>query len=80
MISFHPSTILTIVSIGPVFMKVNKWLTVRPHSTKVSMPLFNNTRLFVVVAFVIHSLMSIKYNTNRHHDKGYGDSLETHFL
>ena len=38
---------------------------------------FNNARLFVVIVSVVHSLMSIKYNINRHHDKSYGDSLET---
>ena len=71
-IPLHPSTILTIVRIGSGFIKVNNWpilLTIIDHLTKVSMPLFHNTRLFVVVAFVIHFLMSMKYNINRHHKK-----------
>ena len=36
-------------------------MTVLRHWTNVSVPLFNNARLFVVVASVIHSLVSINY-------------------
>ena len=67
-IPLHLSTILTIVSIGPGFIKVNNCpilLTVLHHSTK-------------VVTSIIHSLISIKYNINTYHNKNYGDSLETH--
>ena len=66
-IPLHSSTILTIISIGPDFIKVNNWpilLAIRHHSTKVRMPLFHNVWLFIVVASVIYSLMSIKYNIN----------------
>ena len=82
LIPLHPIIILTIMSIAPGFIKVNNWpilMVVLHHSTKVSVPLFNNARLFVVVASVIHSLISIKYNINGHHKKSYGDSIETHF-
>ena len=69
------------MSIDPGFIKVNDWpilLMVINHKKNVSVSLFKNVRLFVVVVSVIHSLMSIKYNINRHYNKSYGDSLESH--
>ena len=47
-IPLHPLTILTIMSIASGLIKVNNWpilLVVLYHSTKVSVPLFNNARL-----------------------------------
>ena len=81
-IPLHPIIFFTIMSIAPGLIKVNNrpiLFAVLHHSTKVSVPLFNNARLFIVVASVIHSLMSIKCNINGHHKKSYGDSIETHF-
>ena len=72
-IYLHLSTILTIVSIGLGFIKVNNWptvWTVLHHFMKVSVLLFNNARLFIIVVSVIHySFISIKYNINRHQNK-----------
>ena len=51
------------MSIDPGFIKVNDWpilLMVINHKKNVSVSLFKNVRLFIVVVFVIHSLMSIE--------------------
>ena len=81
-IPLYPIAFFTIISIALGFIKVNNWpilLAVLHHSTKVSVLLFNNARLFVVVASFTHSLMSIKCNINGHHTKSYGDSIVTYF-
>ena len=80
-IPLYPSTILTIVSIGPGFIKVDNWsslLAVLPHSPEVGVPLFSNAWLFVIVTPVIYFLIST--DTDNVLVQLNDDLLETHLL